>query len=175
MPCPGKPSENCGAGNRISLYSLGGKNPFNPVVSSSSTTSGAATSGGSATSTATTSTSPTATVPSVVPSAGSFGYLGCYTEGTSGRSLDGLANPVPGASLTIAKCAAACSGYTYFGTEYSGECYCGNTINAGSVLATGGSDPTKNGCSMTCNGDQTTYCGGANRYEGLQAASMKYD
>ena len=157
MPCPGKTSENCGNGNRLSLYSLGGKNPFTPVVSSSSSSV-------SATSTSTGSTvSSTPTGPSVVPSAGSFGYLGCYTEGSSGRSLSGLSNPVDSSTLTIAKCAAACSSYQYFGTEYSGECYCGNTIGTGSVLATGGNDPTQNGCSMTCNGDQSTYCGGPNR------------
>ena len=101
--------------------------------------------------------------PSNVPSAGAFSYFGCYTEATNGRALSGLENPVAGATLTIEKCAAACSNYQYFGTEYSGECYCGNTFGAGSVLATGSSDPTQNGCSMTCNGDATEYCGGPNR------------
>ena len=61
--------------------------------------------------------------PSVVPSAGAFTYAGCYTEATNGRALNGLVNPVGGATLTIEKCAAACSKYMYFGTEYSGEWY----------------------------------------------------
>lgn len=101
--------------------------------------------------------------PSVVPSAGAFTYLGCYTESNNGRALSGVQNPVAGATLTIENCAAACSKYTYFGTEVSGECYCGNSFGTGSALAAGGNDPTQNGCSMTCNGNSTEYCGGANR------------
>ena len=68
-------------------------------------------------------TGPTAPTggPSVVPSAGAFNYLGCYTEATNGRALSGLVNPVGGATLSIENCAVACSKYTYFGTEYSGE------------------------------------------------------
>ena len=157
MPCPGKPSENCGNGDRLSLYSLGGKSPF----SASSTTSN---SSGTTTSSSGTSTAPpTATGPTTIQRAGSFGYIGCYTEGSNDRSLNGLENPVPGATLTVAKCAAACASFKYFGTEYGGECYCGNAIGTGSVLAPGGSDPSANGCSMTCNGDPTTYCGGPSR------------
>ena len=167
MPCPGKTSENCGNGNRLSLYSLGGKSPFSSASSSTTVSGGAKTStkpAAAKTSTSTTSkASSTATGPSTVQTAGSFAFIGCYTEGSTGRSLSGLENPVGGATLTIAKCASACSSYKYFGTEYSGECYCGDVIGTGSVLASGGSDPTMNGCSMTCNGDQTTFCGGANR------------
>lgn len=108
--------------------------------------------------------SPTATSgPSVVPSASGFSYLGCYTEATNGRALSGLENPVGGSTLTVALCAAACKGYAFMGLEYSGECYCGNTFNAGSAVAPGGSDPQQNMCDMLCDGDQTTYCGGPNR------------
>ena len=98
----------------------------------------------------TTGTVPTSTpgAPSVVPSAGGFGYIGCYTDSTANRALTGLANPVSGSTLTIEPCAAACAGFTYFGVEYSVECYCGNSLQGGSALATGGSDPTQNMC--TC-------------------------
>lgn len=41
--------------------------------------------------------------------------------------------------------------------------YCGNSFASGAVLATGGSDPNSNGCSMTCAGNATQYCGGPNR------------
>lgn len=110
------------------------------------------------------SSSPTATGgPSVLPAANGFTYIGCYTEGTNGRALSGLANPVGGATLTVPLCAAACKGYAFMGLEYSGECYCGNVFNTGSVVAPGGSDPQQNMCNMLCDGDQTTYCGGANR------------
>lgn len=142
MLCGGNETEYCGGPNRINMYQINGSVPVptggpDPPVQT----------GG----------------PSVVQSAGGFDYLGCYTEATNGRALSGLQNPVGGATLTVDSCAAACTKYTYFGVEYSGECYCGNTLNAGAVLATGGNDPAANGCSMTCNGNTTTYCGGANR------------
>jgi hypothetical protein len=40
-----------------------------------------------------------------------------------------------------------------------GECYCGNSLNAGSVLANTGD------CSMTCDGNALEYCGGPNRLD----------
>ncbi|KAL8699219.1 MAG: hypothetical protein Q9201_006129 [Fulgogasparrea decipioides] len=145
MTCNGNATEYCGGANRLSVYGL-------------NSTSTGTTGTGSATATP---TSPAG--PAIKSSVGTWSYNGCYTEATGGRALSGLQNPVAGATLTLEKCAAACAGYAYFGTEYSGECYCGNTFGAGSVLATGGNDPTKNGCSMLCNGDQLEYCGGPNR------------
>ena len=59
--------------------------------------------------------------PTIVPSVGSYIYYGCMTEATNGRALNSLENPVEGATLTVELCATACKGYTYFGTEYSGE------------------------------------------------------
>lgn len=50
-------------------------------------------------------------------------------------------------------CATFCSGYTYFGLQYSVECYCGGA----SV------DVDQNGegsCSMACGGDPSSTCGG---------------
>ena len=117
----------------------------------------------STTSTTGTSSTPTPGAPSVVPSAGGYGYIGCYTDSTADRALTGLANPVAGGTLTIELCAAACAGYTYFGVEYSVECYCGNSLMGGSTLASGGSDPLANLCDMTCNGHPQEYCGGPNR------------
>lgn len=98
-----------------------------------------------------------------MPSVGNYQYLACYTEGTASRALDDLIMPVGGATLTVAQCAAACKTYAYFGVEYSQECYCGNELNAGSVVAPGGSSPAANGCSMTCAGNPNEYCGGPNR------------
>ncbi len=52
-------------------------------------------------------------------------------------------------------------------TEYSNECYCGQTINAGSVMESS-SDVLVNGCSMLCGGNASEYCGGSNRLDMYQ-------
>lgn len=153
MLCAGDTNTYCGGPNRLEMYKLNGSLPV-PTSTAGGTTPPGPTGG-----------------PSVVPTAGAFSYLGCYTEATNGRALSGLMNPVPGATLTIESCAAACGEYSYFGTEYSGECYCGNSFGAGSALAAGGNDPTQNGCSMTCNGNATEYCGGPNRLSTYQKNS----
>lgn len=46
---------------------------------------------------------------------------GCYAEPTSTRALVG--NDYFDDEMTLAKCAAACSGYMYFGAEYGRECW----------------------------------------------------
>jgi hypothetical protein len=46
-----------------------------------------------------------------------------------------------------------------------GECYCGNSLNAGSVLANTGD------CSMTCDGNALEYCGGPNRLDLYKGAA----
>ncbi len=60
-------------------------------------------------------------------------------------------------TMTLEACQTFCSAYTYFGVEYSHECYCGNSLNAGSVAA-----PATD-CSMTCMGASSEYCGAGNR------------
>ena len=160
MNCPGKVKEVCGAGNRLTLYSLGGKSSGASSISSSSTSSVASSSASSfassSTSSSTTTSTPTAqaTGPIAVQTAGSFSYQGCYSEGTNGRAL--AATSTADNAMTVQKCASFCSGYKYMGVEYSSECYCANTIASGAVLAT-------NGCSMACSGDATSLCGGPNR------------
>ena len=83
-----------------------------------------------------------------------YNHIGCYSEATAGRALSGKVVAAPATGGTIESCQAACSAYTYFGVEYSNECYCGDTINAGSVVQTS-TDPATNGCSMLCGGNQT--------------------
>ena len=138
MICNGNQSEYCGGANRLEMYQLNGSLPAPP---------------------------PTTPVggPVTVQTAGAWSYQGCYTEATNGRALSGLANPIPGAQVSVENCTTACQGYAYAGVEYSQECYCGNSLGAGSVVATGGADPAANGCSMTCGANATEYCGGANR------------
>ena len=103
MLCGGNASEYCGGPDRLDMYQLNGSLPA-PT---------------STTSTPAMSPTPTPGAPSVVPSAGGYGYIGCYTDSTANRALTGLANPVAGATLTVELCAAACVGFTYFGVEYS--------------------------------------------------------
>ncbi|KAE8454316.1 hypothetical protein EG329_005241 [Mollisiaceae sp. DMI_Dod_QoI] len=162
--CPGNGAEYCGAGNRLELYALNSTLSSSTSSSASITGSSTSSSSGSIIGTGTsisqstivsTSTSATPTGPTIVPSAGPYKYLGCYTEATNTRAL--AAANYPNDTNTIALCAQECSAYTYFGAEYGRECWCGNSFGAGSVL-TSNSD-----CSMTCAGDKTAYCGAGNR------------
>lgn len=155
--CSGDQTQNCGGpGGYINIYYDATR--YTPGSTTTTPGGGGGGGGGGAT------TPPATSGPVVVQTAGLFSYLGCYTEATQGRALSGLQNPqgVAGATLTVETCAAACKAYTYMGVEYSGECYCGNTFGAGSVLATG-TTPDTNGCNMLCKGNQTEYCGGAGR------------
>ena len=150
--CSGDGTQNCGGpGGYINIYYDATR--YTPGSTTTTPGNGGGIGGGGTTSD-----------PVVVQTAGLFSYLGCYTEATQGRALSALQNPqgVAGATLTVETCAAACKAYTYMGVEYSGECYCSNTLGAGSVLATG-TTPATNGCNMVCNGNKTEYCGGANR------------
>ena len=152
MLCGGNVSEYCGGPNKLDMYQLNGSVPV-PTSTLSPPEK---------------DPKPTPGAPSVVPAAGGYGYIGCYTDNTANRALTGLVNPVAGATLTVELCAAACAGFTYFGVEYSVECYCGNTLLGVSAPATGGNDPTQNLCDMTCNGNTKEYCGGPNRLNTYQ-------
>ncbi|QUC18830.1 uncharacterized protein UV8b_03071 [Ustilaginoidea virens] len=87
---------------------------------------------------------------------GGYKYVSCWSEGVGARALSGgvgFAND----TMTLEKCAAYCSAYTYWGTEYGRECYCGNSIDKSSAEASVGE------CNMVCGGDAGEYCGGSNR------------
>ncbi|KZF20208.1 WSC-domain-containing protein [Xylona heveae TC161] len=129
MACNGNSAETCGGGSRLNLYERD-------------------------TAVTTTSAAATAT-PVTVLEVADFGYLGCYTEGTNSRALTGESSS--GDANTVQSCATTCSGFTYFGVEYSRECYCGNVLSAGAVVASDG------GCTMTCAGNSSEYCGGPSR------------
>ncbi|KAL8669506.1 MAG: hypothetical protein Q9168_005908 [Polycauliona sp. 1 TL-2023] len=147
ITCSGNSTQYCGGGNRLTVYGLNGTAP---LLSASASASGTFT-GASASASATT----TVGAPIAVQTASPFVYQGCYTEATNGRALSDLATAYNG--MTVEKCAAFCSAYTYMAVEYSSECYCGNTINTGSAMATDG------GCTMTCSGNAGELCGGPNR------------
>ena len=107
FPCPGNANELCGAGGRLQLYQ---KNSSLPTSSS----------GVLPTMTSTAVSTPTG--PATVQSITGWSYVGCYTEGTSDRALNGLENPVSSNKNTVEVCGAACAGFTYFGVEYGSEC-----------------------------------------------------
>ena len=58
--------------------------------------------------------------------------------------------------MTLEYCASFCSGYTFFGVEYSRECFCSNGIP---IIAL---QVTDNRCTMTCSGNSAQICGGPN-------------
>ncbi|MCJ1315893.1 hypothetical protein MMC15_001213 [Xylographa vitiligo] len=88
---------------------------------------------------------------------GNWEFTGCYTEGTNGRALSG--SSTTSNTMTDESCIAYCGGLNYFyaGTEYSDECYCGNSLGGGSAVA------TSTDCDMACSGNSTEACGGPNR------------
>ncbi|KAL3419570.1 WSC domain-containing protein-like protein 5 [Phlyctema vagabunda] len=130
-----------------------------PLGTSASTSTSSTTSRSSTSSTSRTSTtSPTQTAPAHKPTIGAYTLQGCYTEGNGVRALSG-ASLIDYTSMTLEKCASNCAAYTYWGVEYSGECYCGNSLGSGSVLA-----PLAD-CSFLCPGNNLEFCGAGNRLE----------
>ncbi|MCJ1402847.1 hypothetical protein MMC11_006068 [Xylographa trunciseda] len=93
-----------------------------------------------------------------------YGYSGCYTDGPNGRLLSAKSY-ANGASMSIEACAAFCAGYTYFGTEYADECYCG----MGFAYAT--TKDAEADCNMVCSGNGTEICGAGNRLSVYQAGA----
>lgn len=84
---------------------------------------------------------------------GDFKYAGCYKD-ASDRVLSGVIRANLG-QVNNTACVAHCSskGFSVAGTEYGGECYCGNELSKVEKL-----DDSK--CSMTCDGDDADKCGG---------------
>ncbi|KAH8892639.1 galactose oxidase [Thozetella sp. PMI_491] len=95
--------------------------------------------------------------PQTNPGVGGWDYVGCISEGTTGRALT-YAVPgatIAGSAMTVALCVAACqqAGYILAGVEYASQCYCDNAIKNGGALAS-------SGCTMVCNGNSSEICGG---------------
>lgn len=123
--------------------------------------------GGNSTATPTVSATPTVTV---IPdtfadmTAEGYAFVGCAPE--EGPAGDGLGRTLDGTLyaddlLTNELCVQHCSslGYQFAGSEYRRECWCGNsyppTRQPGTTLE------SLAGCSLTCGGDPSQYCGGA--------------
>lgn len=92
----------------------------------------------------------------VLPSG--WAAAGCRTEATSGRALSGYS--FSSSNMTNELCVSTCAsrGFTIAGTEYSRECYCGNSYNTGSTPATAATQ-----CNMACAGNAGQTCGGGSR------------
>ncbi|KAG4032100.1 hypothetical protein MFRU_007g00140 [Monilinia fructicola] len=169
MLCKGNTKEYCGGPGRLDVYMLKTITPASQSTTSTSTSISASSSSSStsasSSSTLTSSTSsvtPTPTGPITVANVPNYNYLGCYSEATTGRALSGSQPTPPTGGFTIESCKTSCSAFQYFGMEYSNECYCGATINSGSVLQAS-ILPSVNGCDMPCSGNASEYCGGGLR------------
>lgn len=86
-----------------------------------------------------------------------WSYIGCYSDKLSARVLNGVefANLGSG-KVTSTGCIDYCekAGFSMAGTEYAGECFCGNELSQSSKI---GADQ----CNMTCDGDASEVCGGS--------------
>ncbi|ELR06631.1 hypothetical protein VC83_03264 [Pseudogymnoascus destructans] len=95
------------------------------------------------------------TTPTSPDKVGDYEFLYCWAEPAAGRAF--AAKSTAADDMTLAKCAAFCAVYQYFGTEWSKECWCGNEVAAGSDAAPLGE------CDHPCAGDATQLCGGSRR------------
>jgi len=151
MACPGNAAKVCGAGNRLSVYKLGGLGP-EPTSGISTTTSSVT--GSTKVTVATTSTT-TSPVQIGLPAVWKYG--GCYIDGVNGRILN-YGQP-GGTTNTIESCIQTCKGlgYTVAGMEYSSECYCDNHLYNGAA-------PTaESDCNIPCAGNPVEMCGAGGR------------
>jgi hypothetical protein len=130
--CPGNPYEYCGAGGRLEMYEL-------------------------------TSDIGTTPLPYTDETANGFAFVGCAPEASNAD--DGPARTLTGAlladdAMTDGECVAFCAseGYTYAGTEYTRECWCGNSVAPGREPAT--TLASLDNCNYPCGGNASQFCGG---------------
>ncbi|KAI9148881.1 WSC domain-containing protein [Paramyrothecium foliicola] len=152
IACNDNKAEYCGGSQRLNVYQTNGT-----IVSTTRTTPGPSATVSVSLSSTSTAAVPTSTVPAIKQSVGAYRYQGCYVANNQGgRSLQGRSfydDP-----MTLEKCAAACSQYTWWGIEYGRECYCDNQLRGNTAP-----DSTNTTCSFLCPGDKLTYCGAGSR------------
>ncbi|KIM95067.1 hypothetical protein OIDMADRAFT_149202 [Oidiodendron maius Zn] len=100
-----------------------------------------------------------------------YQLLGCYSEGTSGRSLAWRQDQLSTSSLTVEECLFACKdgGYDYAGVEFAQECYCGVVLGNGTTLIDSST------CDMACTGDSSEICGGSSALDLYVATDLGSD
>ncbi|KAL5480284.1 hypothetical protein ACEPAI_1554 [Sanghuangporus weigelae] len=94
--------------------------------------------------------------PIEVPSVGQWETLGCYSDDVNNRTLS---TPIGvNGDMTVPACLAACqsSNFPLAGLEFATQCFCGTEIQ-------GEGAPASSGCNMVCQGNSSTFCGGADR------------
>ncbi|KXX79540.1 WSC domain-containing protein 1 [Madurella mycetomatis] len=96
---------------------------------------------------------PTGQASSAAADISDFKYAGCYRD-SSNRVLSGKVLPKIGAVSNTA-CVNYCAskGFSIAGTEYGGECFCGNNLSTVEKL-------DESQCSMACKGEANETCGG---------------
>lgn len=151
MTCNGNSTEFCGGPNRLNVYQL---KKLVTTTSVPATTVPATTA--SATSSSTSIATPTG--PAIKKSVRGYTYQGCWEEPPNDRAI--IEQMYANDSMTLESCADFCKGFTYFGTEYGRECYCGNVLKEGSQKATNQDD-----CSFLCAGNDKEFCGAGSRLE----------
>ncbi|KAG2185732.1 hypothetical protein INT43_002167 [Umbelopsis isabellina] len=124
------------------------------TVTSASTTTTSATKTTTAKGTTTTTTTSASSSPT---SSGGWTYLGCYVDALTPRTLP-YGAPTISTGMTVEGCESECAsaGYTYAGTEYGNECWCGNTMPPTSA-------PSSD-CNMACKGNSAEMCGAGGRF-----------
>ncbi|RFU77686.1 wsc domain-containing [Trichoderma arundinaceum] len=156
MTCNDNSTEFCGGPNRLNAYQL------KKLVTTSSAPTTAAppitSDSSSSTTPATTTAVATPTGPAIKKFVKSYAFQGCWEEPLNDRAI--IDQMYADDSMTLETCADFCKGYTYFGTEYGRECYCGNVLKEGSQKATNQDD-----CSFPCAGNGKEFCGAGSRLE----------
>ncbi|KAJ7578021.1 WSC domain-containing protein [Mycena floridula] len=143
IACVGNSSEFCGGPNRLNLYNFTGTDL--PVIGGGGG-EGGGTGGG-----------PTPNGPVLTGLPEPWAYSACYVDGAFGRVFT-VEMPAT-ANNTVETCIAACDarGFNLTGVEFINECWCGNEMINGAVVA------DESSCNLGCAGDATEACGGANR------------
>ncbi|KAF8525138.1 copper radical oxidase [Hysterangium stoloniferum] len=143
MICAGNSTEFCGGPSGLNMYNFTGTitNPPNPNPNPPG--------GGGGTGSA---PAPVTNLP------GTFKSAGCFVDNAFGRVLT---TQLPdNNALTVESCVNSCaaSNFTIAGLEFSVQCFCGNEIVNGGVLAI-----NQNDCNMLCGGNSSEACGAGNR------------
>ena len=118
------------------------------------------------------------TFASIVPSVGTYNYIGCYQETSNNPAAGGIhalsngtlvgcycprqawyANPQcfqnQSTTMSVESCISLCGSSKYGGLEYGDECWCAPSLNPKSMK-----QPDSN-CTFTCSGNQSEICGGS--------------
>jgi len=82
-------------------------------------------------------------------------YVGCYSDDSRSRELPVDVKMQP-SKVTMESCSAACSGYTYFGLQNHGQCFCGNGPDIGDRRP-------ESECTSQCHANPRQICGGWSR------------